>query len=125
MNTERGERFPRSVRIRKRVNYLAVQKKGLKVTSRGFIALVLPREHGPCKLGIIASKRFGGATKRNHIKRLVKEAFRRGLISLPDKIDFVVIPKKIALEFDSKTIFDDLGALGRRTRRLAIESNTL
>ena len=117
MKKESDERFPRRLRIRKRSNYLEVQNNGFKVTSRGFIGLILMRKSGPAKLGIITTKRYGNAPERNRIRRLIKEAFRRGWINLPDQMDFVVIPKKNVRKFDSKSIFDDLGALGKRARK--------
>jgi ribonuclease P protein component len=85
---------------------------------------VLSRGEGKSKLGIIATRKFGCAVKRNRVKRLIKEAFRRGFMNLPDGLDFVVIPKKNVLKFDSKVIFDDLCDLGESARRLVLENNT-
>ncbi len=107
------------MRIRKRAHYLEVQKNGRKVVSRAFVGLLQERTGGPARLGIITTKRYGNAPERNRVKRLIKEAFRRGWIPLPEQTDFIVIPKKTAREFDSRAIFDDLGVLGNRAARMA------
>lgn len=51
----------------------------------------------PPKLGIIASRRFGGAVLRNRAKRRIREAFRRNQSSLRRGISLVVFPRVAVL----------------------------
>ena len=44
---------------------------------RFFVAFVVPRGVGPLRLGVVASRRVGGAVTRNRAKRLLREVFRR------------------------------------------------
>jgi ribonuclease P protein component len=44
------------------------------------------------RLGIAATKRFGGAVERNRAKRLIREVFRRHKIT--PGFDLVVVPKR-------------------------------
>jgi len=43
------------------------------------------------RLGIVASRKMGGAVQRNRAKRLVRESFRRNVRLLPAQVDLVVI----------------------------------
>jgi len=117
MNRFLGERFPKCNRVLRRLDYLDVQKNGLKVHSRGFVGLVRTRESGKVRLGIVTTKRIGNAVTRNRTRRLIREAFRRRWMQLPDSVDVVIIAKKKVTEMDSKTIFDDLATLSRRVTR--------
>ncbi|MCP4677353.1 MAG: ribonuclease P protein component [Deltaproteobacteria bacterium] len=118
MSNESGEHFPKHIRLRRRGEYLVVQRSGHKVQSRAFIGLVRVCHSGNTRLGITTTKRIGNAVTRNRTKRLVREAFRRGKMDLPDGIDLVVIAKKKAVDLDSNAIFDDLCALSRHVREL-------
>lgn len=53
-----------------------------------FLANGLPYD----RIGIIASRRIGGAVRRNKAKRLIREVFRQSKQSSPGW-DVVVIPK--------------------------------
>ncbi|MBN2718445.1 MAG: ribonuclease P protein component [Deltaproteobacteria bacterium] len=121
MVLEPKKRFPREHRLKKRWQYLDVQNNGVKVVSRFFIGLVKSsvasdekRIHA--RLGITATGRYANAVLRNRTKRLVREAFRQGIINIPDGLDLVVIPKKHAKFESSAAIFQDLAVLGNRVR---------
>ena len=111
------ERFPKSARLRKRAEYLSVQGHGRKVQTRAFVGLALEREDGRVRLGITTTRRLGGAVVRNRARRLVREAFRRGILAVPPGTDLVVIPKAAALALTALEAFEDLGTLGRRLRQ--------
>jgi ribonuclease P protein component len=84
-------RFSKTERLRKRREYLAVQRRGKRFVTGLFVLLWAP---GPCpwpRLGITASRKVGGAVARNRAKRLVREAFRRNKERLPPRTDLVII----------------------------------
>ena len=118
MDPEREERYSKRTRLRKRNEYLLVQRSGRKVHSRGFVGLVYAQNSGPSRLGITTSRRIGNAVKRNRLRRLVREAFRRGWMPVPDRLDVVVIAKRQAADMANADIFDDLRRLGGQLRRL-------
>jgi ribonuclease P protein component len=74
------------------------------------------------RLGMSVSRKFGQATHRNRLRRLIREAFRLTRPELPPGLDLVVIPRKA----DEPTL-DQLAESFRRlvpqlARRLAKES---
>jgi ribonuclease P protein component len=50
-------------------------------------------DHGPARLGVTVTRKFGNAVARNRAKRVMREAFRRLPELFPNGIDLVVIPK--------------------------------
>ena len=80
-------------KLRKRAEYLHVQKEA--VTQVGVLLVLDQRPHSApvTRLGITASRRFGKAHERNRFKRLVREAFRLAYHALPKGMDLVVKPR--------------------------------
>ncbi len=46
------------------------------------------------RLGLSVSRKFGGAVKRNRLRRLYREAFRLTRHELPTGLDLVLIPRR-------------------------------
>jgi len=112
------ERFPKQRRIRKRPEFLQVQGCGRKAHSRFFVGLFLPGAGGATRMGVTTTRRIGPAVTRNRVKRIVREAFRRGGMMLPRGIDIVIVAREAASESESRLLFDDLTTLGRRVRKM-------
>ncbi|MCU0664925.1 MAG: ribonuclease P protein component [Myxococcota bacterium] len=112
------QRFPKSARLRKRAEYLKVQEHGIKVQTKAFIGLVVPRPGTATRIGITTSKRLGKAVARNRTRRLVREAFRTGKLNLPNGLEIVVIARSASSFLTSEELFAELELLGRRVRKL-------
>lgn len=75
--------------------------------------LVSPREPSsagtpePSRLGVVATRKLGGAVVRNRIKRLCREAFRTWPGFVPDGIDLVVIARGGAGELTLGRVRDE------------------
>lgn len=92
-----SQSFGRHVRLRSRAEFVAVQERGRRVASRHMTLLALPNTHGVDRLGVIASRRLGGAVLRNAAKRRIREMFRAGepdQPKTPPTYDIVVIPRR-------------------------------
>jgi len=89
----RRETLPRSVRLRSRKAFGRVFGQRLRASDRRLTLYVAPSEQAITRLGIAVSHRLGTAVRRNRIKRLVREAFRRLRHQLPAGTDWVVVPK--------------------------------
>jgi len=84
----------RQDRLRKRPEYLRVQQGGVRTKGRYLTLFVLPNDLKVNRLGIIATRRFGGAVVRNRAKRLIREIFRLNAVdSIGVFLDIVVMPR--------------------------------
>jgi ribonuclease P protein component len=80
--------------LRKRREYLAVQRRGRRYYTPYFVLLWTHGSTPWTRLGITASRKVGRAAQRNRAKRLVREAFRRNKGQLPRAVDIVIIATK-------------------------------
>lgn len=62
-------------------------------------------------MGVTATRKFGGAVRRNRVKRLVREAFRRQKLLSPMGLDFVFVAKKSAVEADYDQVVREIERL--------------
>jgi ribonuclease P protein component len=85
-------------RIRRRPEFQRVHERGRRVSGRLLTAIVLGNDLGHDRLGIIASKRLGGAVSRNRAKRLIREVFRLNKRGAPAGLDIVIIPRTELLD---------------------------
>jgi ribonuclease P protein component len=63
--------------LRRRTEFQAVYKQGVKVTGRYVVVFALAKNGTQCRLGITATRRLGGAVIRNRARRRIRELFRR------------------------------------------------
>jgi ribonuclease P protein component len=105
-----GAGFARHHRLRRRADFLRVQRHGLKRRTSHFVVQMLSRfDAGGPKLGITISRRIGNAVRRNRLKRRVRECFRVKLKPiLPPTAAVVVIGLAGAGELDFATIDQQL-----------------
>ncbi len=99
----RDERFPRSLRLRRRKDFLRIQRSGVKVSSHPLVALALKNGWNVTRVGITVSSKVGNAVARNRIRRRLREIFRRQRARLPGGIDVVLIasPKAAVADFSA------------------------
>jgi ribonuclease P protein component len=83
-------------RIRHREEFLRVYAQGSKIHGRFGILFLLPNGLEVSRLGIAATRKFGGSVARNRAKRLIRDVFRRNKIA--PGFDVVVVPKRALLE---------------------------
>ena len=105
--------LPPARRLRRRVEFQRVFDKGRRTHGR-FLTIIAAPDGGPCaRLGIVASKKLGGAVVRNRAKRLIREVFR---LEMTDGValDLVVIPKAPLLSASFSSLEQDFRATVRR-----------
>lgn len=83
--------FPKSARLRHEREIRAVMRSGRSRSGDLLRLLVHPNGLGRARLGIVVSRRLGGAVARNRWKRLLRETFRLRRHALP-AWDIVAIP---------------------------------
>lgn len=107
----RRERLPRTVRIRLRSEYLAIQNRGRRVSGG---QLMLFARAGVGRIGITVSRKVGGAVVRNRVKRWIRDCFRRRRGEFPGDLDLVVVARPAAATSDHAGVCRELTALARR-----------
>jgi ribonuclease P protein component len=72
-------------------------------------------------MGIVASKKVGGAVERNRTKRVLREAFRHLPGMFPDGVDLVVIARQGAPEVSFSQACGEMEGVRSLVRRRALE----
>ncbi len=78
-------RFPKSARLARASEFQKLKREGVSFHGKFMVLSVLHREEtpAPTRIGIITSRRVGGAVVRNRVRRRLREIFRadRGLVA--------------------------------------------
>ena len=109
--------FSQERRIRRRTEFQQVFDRGFRVQSRHFTVLFLPNRLGKSRLGIVASRKIGGAVERNRAKRLIREMFRLNVQGSPAPVDLVVIPRREFLDASFEVLTKEFRNAWRRGER--------
>lgn len=114
--------FGRGARLSTRAEYTAVQEAGRRVSGRFLTLLGRPNGRSQDRLGIIASRRVGGAVVRNRAKRRLREIFRREASETvrADRpaIDFVAIARTDLARAPFAAVDADVRAALRKLRNM-------
>ena len=90
-DTPFGQVLSKRERLRKRHEFLRVQRDGKRFRTHLFVVIWHPGPTPWARLGITTSKRVGGAVIRARGRRLIREVFRRNKHVLPSGTDIVFI----------------------------------
>ena len=105
--------LPRSRKIKLGRDFTRIRSGGRRLACGCVLLnwLALPPET-PSRLGVVASKKLGGATVRNRSKRLLREAFRLNQPQLAKPADVVLVARQSIVGKDFAGVERDvLGAL--------------
>ncbi len=105
--------LPPARRIRRRGEFQRVFDTGRRAHGRYLTIIAAPAPGHDSRIGIVASKKLGGAVVRNRAKRLIREVFRTQ--SGPDRAsDLVIIPKASALRALTAEVVSDYRTILKR-----------
>ena len=79
-------------RLKKNNDFKRLFSRGKKLFSPALIVLCMPAKR--TAMGVAVSKKHGKSVKRNRIKRLLREAFRRECPLFPRGYSVILIPKQ-------------------------------
>ena len=96
--------------LKKRSDFLAVQKQGRKWVSRGLILEVLEKDRPHMRVGFTVSKRVDKrAVGRSRIKRRLREVARAVLpVQADPSCDYVIIGRHLTQDRSYETLCRDL-----------------
>ena len=109
-NPKGTARFSKAARLRHRQEFLRAQAQGKRFHTRHFGVTLAPMAEGQPRLGLVATRRLGKAVRRNRVKRLLREFFRRHRTTLP-AFDLVIMAKKGAEALGYHQVEEELGRL--------------
>jgi len=97
--------LPRQNRLKGQANFQKIYKQGRKIWSPYFLLIynLNPTLNQPL-IGIVASKKVGGAVQRNKAKRMLRDAIGPIIPNLPKSMEMVVIASHNTLNIN----MDDL-----------------
>ncbi len=116
--------FPAESRIRKRADFLRVQRGStFSVRSATFLMLLAPAPPGVAcpRLGLVVGRKFGNSPTRARFKRLAREWFRQHKDWFPGPIDVVLLARGAAPSKRLETLHAELMQCEQRTRRGACD----
>ena len=100
------------------MDFERVYERGTRIGGRYSTTFVLANELPVSRLGIAATRKLGGAVRRNKAKRLIREVFRRNKIV--SGFDIVIVPKRALLDAALTVLEADYRAtIERHLRRRA------
>lgn len=116
--------FPKLHRLLTSGDFQAVFANApVRASHKHFLILARPTDNPYARLGlVIAKKHIRLATRRNRLKRLIRETFRHQQPTL-NGIDVIVLARKGMDELDNQQLIDQLNGQWRRIARKAERSN--
>jgi ribonuclease P protein component len=81
-------------KLRSPAVFRRVFRRGVRLDGPLFLMIALVNEGPRDRLGLVASRKLGGAVARNRAKRLLRESFRRHPRRLTPTLDLVLVPKR-------------------------------
>jgi ribonuclease P protein component len=103
-------------RLKLRREFERVRKEGRAVRGGLLMLSVLPVDgEKRFRVGLITSRRVGGAVARNRVRRRLREIVRRNQQALKGGIWFVVIARRSAAQTDSAALEAEWLRLAQRT----------
>ena len=112
-------RFPKAVRLTQSAEFARVRIEGRPVHGKMLVLGVLKGcGDADGRVGIVTSRRVGGAVIRNRVRRLLREVFRAMRPRLIPGLWLVIVAKSPAAKASLATLNEECSQLARRGKIL-------
>ena len=109
--------LPLAFRLKRRSDFGRIYAKGRSYATDLIVVYVLPARDDATKIGFSVGKKLGGATARNRVRRLLREAARQFLPQLRAGYSVIVLARVRA---GAANLSDLTASLGAAFSRLGI-----
>ena len=107
--------FPKARRLTRASEFEHVKSKGLVRRGRLLmLSAAVVDNSGPCRIGLITSRRVGSAVVRNRVRRRLREIVRRHQYDLRQDVWIVLIAKREAASASYGWLEDEWLRLSKR-----------
>ena len=107
--------FPKARRLTRTSEYERVKREGLVRHGKLLVlSAAVVDNSGPCRVGLITSRRVGSAVVRNRVRRRLREIVRRHQHDLRQDLWIVLIAKREAARASYGSLEDEWLRLARR-----------
>ena len=107
-------RLPRSRKIVHTKSFQRVYEQGRRWIGRYMVLWTADGETAGLRIGVVASRKVGGAVERNLAKRRLREAFRTNQYRWKGSIDVVLIARRAIIEARAANVEQELLQLADR-----------
>ena len=105
--------FPRTKRLTKKPEFDHVFQHGKKRAGPHFVCYAIQQGEKDSRLGLVVSRKVGGAVVRNRVKRYIRHFFRTHSGQFSEPLQLVVIARHTAAQLDYAQSVESLTALLR------------
>lgn len=109
-------RFPARLRLSRRDDFSRLLRLAPRSSDATLTVWALPNGRRDTRLGLLVTRRHGGAVSRNAVKRRLREAFRQCRDRLPEGFDVLCSPA-VGSRLDVTTAMESLVRLTMRLAR--------
>jgi len=115
----RPERFGRTDRLIRSSDFENVYTLGQRFHGRYLTLWWRRSSEGPLRMGVVASRKVGGAVQRNRVKRILREIWRRHRKAFSGSGDVILSGRSEALSAGYRTVEAEFLCLAGRAGLLA------
>lgn len=113
MGPDRG--LSRTRRLKHNAAFQAAYRQGRKYIGQYMVLFRLVSPEASIRLGVVSSRKVGGAVQRNRARRRLREAFRLNRDAFTGTADVVLVARSAVLEAPWDKLVAELRALATRS----------
>lgn len=109
-------RFPKSVRLSRAGDFARLRREGASFHGKLIVLSVLrAKAETPARIGLITSRRVGGAVIRNRVRRRLREIVRALLPRVSPGWDLVIVARASAAAVEFSRLREEVLTLAQRS----------